>query len=307
MTLSSVSPYEPAAVPDIGAHAVVVGGSMAGLTAARVLADGYDRVTLLERDPMPDEPVARRGVPQAEHVHAMLEPARVVLEALFPGYQEQLRSEGGLVIDAASDLEYFDRGRSLASPASELPMPCASRPLFEQVVRRRIAASEGVTVRGECQFLEYLTDDDATAVEGVAFRNEDGHERTLSADLVVDATGRTSRTPQWLEEHGYASPPVDRVDVDLAYGTVVVERPPDDRDAYLCAPSPPSGKGGTAVPVEDGRWIVTLFGMHGEHPPTDEAGYVEFAEGLPTPALADLLREQAWLSEEVGYYPFPAS
>lgn len=307
MTLSSVSPYEPESVPDVGERAVVVGGSMAGLMATRVLTDGYDQVTLLEADPLPDASVARRGVPQSEHVHAMLEPGRVILNDLFPGYQDELRDEGGLVIDAAAELEYYDQGRCLAHPPSELPMPCASRPLFERIVRRRVAALEGVTVRDECQFVEYHTDEHATAVEGVVFRDEDSRERTLSADLIVDATGRRSRTHQWLADHGYPSPAVDRVDVDLAYGTVAIERPPDNREAYLCAPSVPDAKGGTAVPAEGDRWIVTLFGMHGDHPPTDQEQYIEYAEQLPTARLADLLKKREWVTNEVSFYPFPAS
>lgn len=307
MTLSSVPPYDPASVPDVEAHAVVVGGSMAGLVAARVLADGYDRVTLVERDAMPDDAVARRGVPQSKHVHAMLEPARVILNDLFPGYQDELRAEGGLVLDGATHLEYFDQGGYLADATDELPMPCASRPLFERVVRRRIADTDGIAVRDGCQFVEYRTDSDATAVDGVAFRDEGGHERTLSADLVVDATGRTSRTHRWLEANGYDSPPTDRVDVDLAYGTVAIERPPDERRAYFCVPSNGTPRGAVAVPAEGGRWIVTLFGMHGNHPPTDREGYIEFADGLPTGEIADRLKRREWVSEGISYYPFPAS
>jgi flavin-dependent dehydrogenase len=268
MTLSAVSPYDRSAVPTLGAHAVVVGGSMAGLLSARVLADAYDRVTLLERDSLPDDPVARRGVPQAAHVHVLLEAGRHVLRELFPGFQSELRSAGGVVMDAATELTYYEQGTPLADVRAEMPMCCASRPLFEFLVRRRVTDTDGVVIRPECHFTDYLTDADATAVEGVAFVNEAGDEETLAADLVVDATGRTSRTPRWLADHGYPSPPVDRVDVDLAYSTVAVERPPGDTRAFLVAPSPPRTHGGTAVPVEDGRWLVTLFGMHGSHPPT---------------------------------------
>ncbi|MBB6647324.1 FAD-dependent oxidoreductase [Halobellus ruber] len=307
MTLSSASAYEAAAVPDSGDHAIVVGGSMAGLLTARVLIDGYDRVTLLERDPMTDEPVARRGIPQSQHVHVMLEPARIVLNDLFPGYQDEVRDEGALVLDAATELDYFDNGKRLADPASELPMLCASRPLFEQVVRRRVTDSPEIRIRDECQFVDYRSDDDATAVEGVRFRGETGEERTLSADLVVDATGRTSRTHKWLADNGYTSPPTDRVDVDLAYGTVTVDRPSEERRAYFCVPQVGEPKGGVAIPAEGDSWIVTLFGMHGGHPPGDIESYIDFADRLPMSSIADLLRQQEWVSEEVSVYPFPAS
>lgn len=307
MLLSSVPPYDATAVDRHGSHAVVVGGSMAGLLSARVLADGYDRVTVLERDSLPTPTEPRRGVPQSTHVHVMMEPARVVLNDLFSGYQEAVRSEGGLVLDIGRKLNFHDRGGFLARPDTELPMPCASRPLFEAVVRRRIAATKSVTVREECHFTDYLTDESATAVEGVAFRSESGGEETLSADLVVDATGRTSRTPQWLTDHGYEAPPTEEVSVDLAYGTVLIERPPERNDPYLFSPSPPRKKGGVAIPIEGDRWIVTLFGLHGDHPPTDHEGYIGFADALDSPQLAELLTEQDWISDEVDYYPFPAS
>lgn len=307
MTLRSVAEYDSTAVPTFDSHAVVIGGSMAGLLAARVLADGYERVTLLERDPMPERSVARRGTPQASHVHAMLEPARVILNELFPGYSRELCSAGGVVIDAATQLSYYEQGDYLEQAEGELPMPCASRPLFEQVVRRRIFDSEHVTVRPECHVTDYLTDDTATTVEGVAFRDEDGGDATLQADLVVDATGRTSRTHQWLADHGYPTPQTDEVEVDLAYGTVTVERPPDDTSVYLVVPSAPDTAGGTAVPIEDDQWLVTLFGMHGDHPPTDRERYIEFADRLADSVLANLLRTHEWVSDTIDMYPFPSS
>jgi 2-polyprenyl-6-methoxyphenol hydroxylase-like FAD-dependent oxidoreductase len=307
VTLSTVRGYDSSAVPDRGSRAVVVGGSMAGLLSARVLADAYDHVVVLERDPMPDESVARRGVPQAEHAHVMLEPARVVLNSLFPGYQRELCDHGAVVIDAGAQLDYYDRGDSLAETETELPMPCASRPLFERVARRRTAETAGLTVRPECQFTGYLTDESGTAVTGVRLRNDDGEEETLFADLVVDATGRPSRTHRWLDEQNLPSPPVDNVTVDLVYSTVTVERPADETRAYLVTPSPPDARGGTAVPTEGGGLLVTLFGMHGDHPPADREGLIEFAGRLAQPEVATLLREQPWVSETVSRYPFPSS
>lgn len=305
MTLTHVSEYDGERVPSVGTHAAVVGGSMAGLLAARVLADGFETVTLLERDPMPDESVARRGVPQSEHVHVLLEPGRVALEALFPGYGEDLQSAGGLVIDAAADLNYYDRGAYLAAGDEKVPMYCASRPLFERVARRRVLDRDGITVRPKCHVTDYHTDGEA--VTGVELTDADGDGTTLTADLVVDATGRTSRTPAWLGENGYETPAVDEVSVDLAYSTVAVERPPEDRRAYLCAPSPPDTRGGTAVPVEGDRWLVTLFGMHGTHPPTDREGVETFASALAAPEIAAILGDHEWVSSNVSHYRFPSN
>jgi 2-polyprenyl-6-methoxyphenol hydroxylase-like FAD-dependent oxidoreductase len=304
MTLATVERYDRGRVAGVGDHAVVVGGSMAGLLAARVLADGFQAVTVLDRDPLPAESVARRGVPQAEHVHAMLEAGRATLEDLFPGFGEAVVSAGGVVIDAATELQYYQKGDTLADGPERLPMYCASRPLFERIVRSRVRALDGVSLRGECHVTDYLSEDGA--VEGVRLRDGGDGEETLSAELVVDATGRTSHTPEWLERHHYPPPPVEEVTVDLAYSTVVLDRPPADRRGALVVPSPPLARGGTAVPVEGDRWILTLFGMHGDHPPTDADGLVAFADSLPTPVLRRLLETREWCSA-VRHYPFPGS
>ncbi|MEF8852215.1 MAG: FAD-dependent monooxygenase [Haloarculaceae archaeon] len=320
MTLADIDRYDGDRVARAGEHAVVVGGSVAGLLAGRVLADGFDRVTVLDRDPVPDGPVARRSVPQAPHVHTMLEPGRAVLSDCFPGYADDLVGAGGLVIDAATDLDYYHRGDFVAEGPDRLPMYCASRPLFEHLVRRRLADRGDVTLRGGHEATGYLTDD-GSRVTGVRVTvggnggrddsdgDEDGaraSETELAADLVVDATGRTSRTPAWLDANGYRPPPESEVTVDLAYSTVTVERPSEARRGVLVVPSPSLARGGTAVPVEDDRWTVTLFGLHGDHPPTDPEGLRAFARRLPAPDIADLLADHGWVSG-VSHYPFRSS
>ncbi|MGQ4555761.1 FAD-dependent monooxygenase [Halobellus sp. GM3] len=294
-------------------HAVVVGASIAGLLAGRVLADTFAEVTVLDRDPLPDERIVRRGVPQANHVHALLEPGRVILEDLFPGYGDELREAGGLVIDGSTQLDLYQQGDFLADAEKRLPFYCASRPLFEQITRRRVAGHERITLRGECHVTDYVADGggagdsrDGVRVTGVEIAADAG-ETTLDADLVVDATGRTSRTPDWLRRHGYRAPETETVGVDLAYSTVAVERRPSEAQGYLIVPSPPVTRGGTAVPVEGDRWIVTVFGRHGDHPPGDSEGLKAFAASLPTPEIRDLLEERSWVTDEVRQYPFPAS
>lgn len=131
--LDTIARYDSDAVQRHGGHAVVVGGSMAGLLAGRVLADAFDEVTVLDRDPLPDEAVARRGVPQANHVHAMLEAGRSTLEDLFPGFGSDVLAAGGLVVDGGSDLGFHQKGGFLAETPDRHPFYCASRPLFERV------------------------------------------------------------------------------------------------------------------------------------------------------------------------------
>ena len=307
MIPSALPRYDGDRVSSVGERAVVVGASMAGLVAGRVLADGFREVTVIDRDSLPPEAVSRRSVPQADHVHVLLEPGRVILEDLFPGYGEDLISSGGLVIDAATDLSYYQQGNFFAESPNPLPMYCASRPLFECIVRRRLADRDDVTIRSECQCTDYDATDSGSRIEGVQITDANGRTDTLAADVVVDATGRTSRTPDWLERNHYVPPPEEDVQIDLAYSTTLLERPSEDRRAFLIAPSPPVTRGGTAIPIENDRWIVTLFGLHGDHPPTDVAGMTEFARQLPTPELYRLLETHQWLSDEGDHYPFPSS
>ncbi|WP_440990833.1 FAD-dependent oxidoreductase [Haloarchaeobius baliensis] len=314
MTLADVPRYDESAVSRCGEHAVVVGASMAGLVAARTLADAFDRVTVLDRDPLADDPVTRRGVPQGHQPHVLLEAGRATLADLLPGFGEELLSNGGLVLDWTEDLVHYEDGGYLAPGPTRRPMYAASRPLFEAVTRRCLAAVDGVRLRPACRFVDYQLADDGTTVDGVVVASAREHgERgddastTLPADLVVDATGRTSRTPTWLAEHGYERPPEQEVDVGVRYATAVVDRPAGDRRAFFVPPTPPRTRGGGAFPVEGDRWLVTLQGVHGDDPPTDPEGLREFAASLPVDHLARLLDEREWVGDGVEGYPFPSN
>lgn len=307
MTLDDVAPYDASNIHDVGDRAVVAGGGIAGLLAARVLADAYSKVTIVERDPCPDGPSPRGGTPQSRHVHVLLEAGRSILESLEPGYQQSVEDRGGLTIDAGTDLQYFHHGAYLEPGRAELPMLCASRPLFEDALRDRIRDREAIEWRTDCTVHTFEVDATGSRVTGVSFRTGEGTEESISADLVVDATGRTSRTPRWLERHGYSAPALEEVWIDLSYSSLVVERPSHTTAGYLVVPSPPNRRGGTVVPIEDDRWMVTLFGLHGDHPPNNFEDFLDFAETLPASEPAEVLKSQPVLPEEIHKHPFPAN
>lgn len=306
MTLATVPEYDRNQMSACGEHAVVLGAGMAGLLAARVLADAFEIVTVVERDPLPGGPTARRGVPQARHVHVLLEAGKATLEDLFPGYRRDLLSAGGLEIDGARDVHFYTEGGFLADGSHSLPHYAATRPLYEWLVRRHTADLDGVRLLSQCQFTDYLTDEAETTVEGVVVTTEEATD-TLEATLVVDATGRTSRTPAWLESHGYAPPTVDEVHIDLAYSTTLLRRPTDDYRAFVVTPSPSCPRAAGVLPVEDDQWVVTLGGVHGEHPPTDAEGFRAFADGLPIPQVGDVLDTHELVSSDIAHYPFPSN
>ena len=306
MTLAAVDRYDSDRISERASHAVVVGGSMTGLCVARVLADAFERVTVVERDDLPDEPVARDGAPQTSQPHVMLEAGRATLEDLFPGFGERLLSAGGLMVDAMSTVEWYDQGGFLADAPERVPMYASSRALIEHVVRQAVAARDDVHLRDGCRVTRYRTTDDSSRVTGVAVRDGGGVETTLSAALVVDATGRTSRTPAWLDDHGYERPPVDEVAVDVTYSTVRIERPPDDRRVFFVPPSAPRTRGGVVVPIEDGQWEVVLQGVNGDETPTESGAFVDFAESLPVAEVSDLVSNRPWTAD-ISHYPFPSS
>jgi len=307
MTLATVRRYRADAVGACGDHAVVVGASMAGLLAARVLADAFETVTVVERDALPDAAVPRRGVPQSRQIHALLTAASATLADLFPGFAERLLDGGGLLLDSSGELRFFLGGDYFAPAPTRLPFYSASRPLIERVVRERLAAVDGVRLRPGTSFVDYVVDDGGRTVEGVTVRGEAGaDEVVIDADLVVDATGRTSRTPRWLEAHGFAAPPLDEVRIDMAYSTALVERPPDDRRAYIVPPTPPNPRGGTVLPIEGDRWLVGLNGFHGNHPPTDPEGFAAFAASLPVPAVAEVFEGHPLAEDDINAYPYPS-
>jgi len=306
MTLEQVPRYDPDQVSADDGTAIVVGGSMAGLLAARVLVDRFDRVTIVERDPLRDKPAPRRGVPQGSHPHVLWPAGSDTMEDFFPGFAEELLSAGGLQIDGARDFLAYDQDGFLASGTNRIPIYFASRPLIELVVRRLVSERDGIDIRSECQFTDYLVDGRSTTVTGVKIRDEQSEGSELTADLVVDATGRTSRTPTWLEEQGFETPRVEEFHVDVAYSTTVINRPSSERWAVFIGPDPPRKRGGAAFPIEGDQWLVNLHGIHGEHPPTDPEGFESFAASLPIPHIKDLLSTHKWESDEIEYYPFPS-
>lgn len=304
MTLSSVPRYDRTQVPDIGEKAIVVGASMAGLLTARVLADGFQTVTIIERDSLSDTPTPRRGVPQGRHIHTLLKAGRATLEDLLPGYGEKLLSAGGVQIDMMSDLLHYQNGDFLADGSSRLPAYYATRPLFEQIVQRQIRNTERVELRTGCQCIDYIVNDDGTDVQGIKTKHDGGKQAVLRADLVVDATGRTSKTPAWLEDNGYEKPPLDEVEIDVAYSTVFGDRPSDDRRALVVDPTNSQMRGVGAFPVENEQWILTYFGI-GEHkPPTNPEKLREFSANLPGPDPIEFLDTQPRFSDGIDHYPF---
>ncbi|ERG92139.1 MAG: hypothetical protein J07HQW1_02174, partial [Haloquadratum walsbyi J07HQW1] len=153
MPLNSMERYDESRVEHITGTAVVIGGSMAGLCAARVLADVFDDVIIIERDTLSDEAAIRGGAPQTSQPHALLEAGRATLEDFFPGFTQSVRDAGGLALNMTRDIIWYDRGDTVKEAETPLSALYASRPLFEHVVRKKVRTKSNISFRDGCHFI----------------------------------------------------------------------------------------------------------------------------------------------------------
>ncbi|MFE0099843.1 NAD(P)/FAD-dependent oxidoreductase [Streptomyces sp. NPDC059009] len=279
---------------DRGRRAVVIGASMAGLLAATALADEADEVLLVDRDTLPDEPVPRTGLPQARHAHLLWSGGAHVIEQLAPGLQDRWLAAGARRVTVPTDFIILTpHGWMRRTPAFPHYQILCSRDLLDAVARKHLLTHPRITV---CTGIhaESLIGDRHRA-HGVRLRELSSQTlRTVTADLVVDATGRGSRAPHWLA--GLGLPPVReiRVDAGLVYATRIFRAPPGgDACPVIALQADPAqstpGRIASLIPIEGGRWLVTLAGTFGGQPTADSAEFEPFARSAPHPIVADLI------------------
>jgi 2-polyprenyl-6-methoxyphenol hydroxylase-like FAD-dependent oxidoreductase len=295
---------------NIGDHAVVLGASMGGLLAARVLADAYQRVTVVDRDLLPETAEHRRGVPQSRHAHLLVPRGAQLLDELFPGLLDDLRAGGAPVIRDLAQLRFAPGGHPLrleGRPA-EFILCSASRPYLEAHVRARVQALPAIEIVDRCEVVGLSTTAARDRVTGVRVRRRAVGgaqvEEALDADLVVDATGRGGRAPIWLATIGYDPPPEEQLQVHLKYATRHLRLRPGALDGAKVVgvgakPGRPSGLAMFAE--EEDRWILTAFGYDGHHPPTDPEALLAFVQTLAPPDVFAAVRDAEPLDEIVPY------
>ncbi len=281
-------------------HAVVIGGSLAGLSAGRVLSAFFDRVTVIDRDAYPDGALERPGVPQSRHVHALLARGRKELEQLFPGFDRLMRERGAHELDFGLDFATLRVNGWAPREANGLPLFFASRTLLESIVRGlfrklpNITLMERTTVTGiAAAHTSHLR------ATGVQICSLDGGATTnLEADLIVDASGRASKAPKWLRALGLEPPHESVVDSFAGYSSRWFKAPDPTRwprewwwkGIWIDIKAPEHMMAGVLFPVEQERWLVTLGGVARHYPPSDEAGFMVALEMLRSPILAETVR-----------------
>lgn len=288
-------------------HAIVLGAGIGGLLAARVLADAYDRVTVVERDRLPRGPGHRRGLPQGRHVHGLQPGGARVVEELFPGLLDELVDRGATLLDDYRRFHFLPDGVHRVSPlvrTESIYQP--SRPFLEAEIRARVRDLANVAVVDGHDVVGLMSD--GVGVTGVRVAARGAPERVLTADLVVDAGGRGSRTPTWLAELGYGRPAEEEVVIDVRYTSTVVRLAPGAVRETLTVIGPTAKRSGgmSMAGYEDGTWVFTVFGYGDDHQGRDYAGMVDFVAGFAPPHMVAALREAEPL-DEIATFRFLAN
>ena len=291
-------------------QAVVVGAGMAGLAAAKAIAPHFEKVTVFDRDSLPDAPAPRSGTPQARHTHALLAGGHSALDRMFPGIEIDLMEAGAVRMrlrrDFRVELPGFDPFPQRDFGYDQFAL---SRPALERVCRRRVEQEPYIEIRARTRVTEVIASPDNSRAAGVRFEDVRGTAGSLAADLVVDASGRTSLTQGFLEAIGWQKPSSVEIGMDQAYSTLVVEKPkdaPTDWLAVIHAPAPPqSSRHGVIFPMEGGRWSVSLAEDH-KAPPGDIDGFMQFVASFRTPTIHNAIRAARPI-EDVARFRMPSS
>ena len=290
-------------------HAIVIGGSVSGLLAAYVLAKTFKQVTVIDRDLYPEGPFARKGVPQSTQVHVFLRRGMLLLEEFFPGLDAELARAGAPQVDWMQDFAFYSRAGWGPRSHSSFLTRTSTRGLLEYLIRSHVAANPRITFIQQIEVIELISDA-AGRVRGVKGRprsKDTGSLATmeLEGDLVVDASGRTSRTPRWLNSLGLQVPEEIIIDADLGYATRAFRIPEhfkSDWKILMVRDRPPYGtRGSVIMPVENEQWMVNMVGSGLDNPPVDEAGFLDFARSLIHPEIYDSIKNAEPVSSIHGY------
>jgi 2-polyprenyl-6-methoxyphenol hydroxylase-like FAD-dependent oxidoreductase len=299
---------ESAMLKSASTHAIVIGAGIGGLIAARTLADHYDRVSVLERDTLPPDPEPRKGVPHGRHVHVLLARGREALEQMFPGLTDELVQSGAVSAGPAETIAHIG-GAYLAKGDGELRTILSSRAFLETHIRRRLCAHPRVSIREGGQVQALLADGDRVCGVQVAAPPAGEPAARLAADLVVDASGRHTRSPEWLAGLGYERPAEETIGARINYATQLLRRRAEHLQGnrlIVVRAQRPAWRMGQAVAIEHDRWMVMLGGYFDERPDDVATGFMDFARTLAAPDIASLLAVAEPLAPPVRFV-FPES
>ena len=269
---------------------IVIGAGISGLLAAKAISNAGWEVVVLDKDSLPDSPSPRKGTQQAVHAHMLLQAGLEAIEALYPGFQSELVSRGAVMANMTRDWHTMLQEGTLVRGDSTLDFISASRLLIEYILREQLVQNPRLTLK------------DGSRITNVELRSEsppivhysqDGKMRSIrDADLVIDASGRSSRCLQWLEAGGYEKVPVSTTTTRLGYASCLYHnlRLPRSDLGWSCmyrAPNSPCA--GIIMPIENQQYLVTLSGLCDNNPPGEAQGFLDFASSLRCAGFKEIL------------------
>jgi 2-polyprenyl-6-methoxyphenol hydroxylase-like FAD-dependent oxidoreductase len=295
----------------IGTQAVVVGAGIAGVAAARVLADWFETVILLERDFLPDAPTYRTGTPQARHPHVLLLGGQRALEELFPALDNDFTAAGGVALRVNQDIrEELPDGRPI--PQRDFGHVCfaLTRPRIEYVLRQRLAEQPNIIIQDGVRVVDLLADPSGRRIKAVRCEGvKDNQSQIVPADLVVDASGRGQLTLAYLKQTGRPFQQT-AIDIDIEYSTAILDVPEDvSRDwkgVVTHNRAPHLSRRAVLLPIEGNRWLMTALGYRDDHPPAEWSEILQFLQHLTTRTIYNAVSKLR-PKDKVARFGLPAS
>jgi 2-polyprenyl-6-methoxyphenol hydroxylase-like FAD-dependent oxidoreductase len=275
---------------------------MAGLLAAAALADVVGEVTIIEKDTLPETSKVRKGVPQGAHVHTLLGYGVEAMEKLLPGLMADVYAAGAMKIRRNHDIWFHDAVGPTPIRDVGILTPSVTRPLLEHVTRQRVQALPNVHLRDATKMLELEVDRQGRIV-GLHVEVAATPE-LISADLVVECSGRASNLATWLPAHGYGEVPAQRLKILMGYTSGFFRLPPDlaeNSKACLMLAVPPGSRAAYLTPVDGGLWLATMYGRGRDTAPRDADGFIAWAKGLPHPVIHEILVQAEPVSDFKTY------
>lgn len=278
---------------------VIIGGSISGLLCARVLSNYCDEITIVEKDKICSKSVIRKGVPQANHIHLLLVKGKEILLKFFPDLEKELLKKGANKIDFLNDGRYLlPSGWAQKFESGVITFTC-TRNLLEETIREQLVKFPKIKIQDDMVIDSFELESSSK----ISLRTVNGQK--ITADLIVDCSGRNTKTPIWLEEIGFSKPGVTSVDSFVGYATRKFI-PPKNFDKnwkmLVILNNPVSNpRAGIIYPIENEKWLVGLSGIGKNYPPIDEEGFLNFAKSLENSELYDSIKTATPDSDIFGF------
>jgi NAD(P)H-flavin reductase/2-polyprenyl-6-methoxyphenol hydroxylase-like FAD-dependent oxidoreductase len=273
--------------------AVVIGGSIAGIAAAKACSETFERVIVLEKDDPHRRREGRPGAAQGWHLHHLLTAGQIELERLFPGIVDDMVREGAFKVDMAAQYRIRLGGSWKKPGTSDIEIVCAGRPLLEWCVRRRLDDEPRIDFRYESEVTDLVFDRANNSVIGVAVGDGDGTD-VIPAEFVVDASGKNTRVPEFLDRIGIGAPEAEQDIINCFYSTMYHRVPPErqwqDKVMVICyAYRPFEDTYAAQYYTDSSRSLLStsLVAYNCYSPPRTAKEFREFADLMPSPVIGE--------------------